>query len=544
MTGWRGPPWPGYNPPMSTAVARSESPWTPLRRPLFRDLWLASVVSNVGTWMQNVGGVWLMTSLTSSPFLAALMQAAASLPFFLVGLLAGALADVLDRRKLLLFTQWWMAAAAIALGALTVMGLVTPGSLLWLTFALGLGAALNAPAWQALVPEVAGRDELPKAVALSGVGYNIARVVGPGIGGVVVAAMGAAANFFLNGASFLAVIWVIFRWDRKPPEKALPDEHLIGAMRAGLRYARHEPILQSILIRAGIFIFSASALWALLPVVARQDLGLGSAGYGLLLGCLGGGSLIGAMLLPRLSRAVSLDRRLTIAGACFALSTLALAFVHDVGILCLMLVVAGFGWLTTMVGVNVATQSVSPQWVQARALALYVFVTQGGLAAGSFFWGAVASHFGDTAALAGAGAGLLASLAAVWRWPLSRVPHIDVTQVSEWREPMVEGFDPDEGPVLVTVEYRIEPSRADEFKDAMRPLCSIRRRDGAIRWELYHDIEVPGRYLETFVVESWAEHVRQHARVVRGDLAVRRRVREFHLGEKAPAVSHMIYAGA
>lgn len=521
----------------------SESPWTPLRTPLFRDLWLASVVSNVGTWMQNVGGVWLMTSLTPSPLLTAMMQAASSFPFFLVGLLAGALADILDRRRLLLFTQWWMTAAAAALAVMTFFNLTTPSSLLWLTFALGLGAALNAPVWQSVVPEIAGKEELPKAVALSGVGFNIARVVGPSIGGLVVALFGTSANFALNALSFVAVIYVIHRWRRRPPEKTLPDEHLVGAMRAGLRYVRHAPILQAVLIRAGIFIFSASALWALLPVVARQDLGLGSAGYGLLVGCLGAGSLLGASILPRMSRTVSLDRRMVVSGALFAMATLALAFVHNVPILCFMLMVAGFGWLTTMVGVNVATQSVAPAWVQARALSLYVLVTQGGLAAGSFFWGAIASHFGDTAALAGAGIGLFVGLFSVLRWPLSRVPAVDVTPVSEWREPMIPGkFDPDEGPVLVTVEYRIDPMVAEEFRRSMQDLRSLRRRDGAIRWELYSDLEVPGRFLETFVVESWAEHVRQHARVVRADLEIRRRVRSFHLGEKPPLVAHMIYA--
>jgi hypothetical protein len=367
-------------------------------------------------------------------------------------------------------------------------------------------------------------------------------VVGPAFGGLALATMGTSANFAFNALSYLGVIFVIHRWPRKPARRQVPSEHLIGAMRAGVRYARHSPILKAILVRSGLFVFFASSLWALLPIVARDRLGLGAPGYGLLVGCLGTGSLIGAAVLPRLSRSISLDQRMFGAGVVYALATLALGLSHSVPFLCAMLVLAGLAWLTTLVGVNVATQSVAPDWVQARALALYVLVTQGGMALGSVAWGAIADHGGDTLALSLSGAGLLAGLAAVVRWPLSRIHEMDIAPAGDWREPMTSRpFDPEDGPVLITVEYHIDPLKIREFCEALDDLSSIRRRDGAIRWEIHHDVEIPGRLLESFVVDSWAEHLRQHARVTRGDLPVWRKVRSYHVAERPPAVSHLIY---
>jgi MFS family permease len=519
------------------------SAWAPLSRPLFRSLWIASIVSNVGTWMQNVGGVWLMAELSASPLHVALMQAATSLPVFLVGLLAGALADILDRRRMLIVAQVWMLAAAAALGVLTLLGMTTPSILLLLTFVLGLGAALNAPVWQAIVPEIAGREDLSEAVALSGVGYNIARVIGPAIGGAVVAAAGSSANFFLNALSFLGVILVIHQWKREKVESALPGECVIGAIRAGLRYAQHAPLLQSVLIRAGLFMVFASAIWALLPVVVRDDLNLGSGGYGLLLGCLGGGSLLGAALLPRVSRIMSLDKRLVIASLLLALGCFSLAFVHNIYFLCVMMFISGLGWLTVMVGVNVATQSVVPLWVQARALALYSIVTQGGLALGSTAWGTIATQTSHSVALGAAGIGLSLGIVAAYLWPLARVGNSDLTPSADWDDLNAMGErDPDEGPVMVTVEYIVATNQIELFRDAMNDLRQIRRRDGAIRWELYEDMAIPGRVVELFVVESWAEHLRQHARITKSDRDAERNVRSFHIGNSPPRVSHFIYS--
>src|SRR5256714_4373676 len=276
-----GQPSPNINSPKPNAPA---SAWQPLSNSLFRAIWLAAIASNIGTWMHNVGAEWLMTTLAPTPFMVALMQTAENAPFFLLALPAGALADIVDRRRLLLFTQSWMLVAAVALALLTLLGLATPTVLLLLTFALGLGAAMNAPAWQAIVPELVPRSELPTAVSLNSVAFNIARAVGPALGGLLVAALGSWAVFLLNSISFVGVIFVIYRWRREPIESISPTERVMGAMRAGLRYVRHAPELRAVLVRTAVFASCASALWAMLPLIARKDLGLGAVGYGILLG--------------------------------------------------------------------------------------------------------------------------------------------------------------------------------------------------------------------------------------------------------------------
>src|SRR2546426_7243532 len=297
------------------------SVWSPLRNPLFRTLWLATVVSNIGTWMHNVAAAWLMTSLAPSPTMVALVQAATSLPVFLVALPAGAIADLVDRRRLLLLTQGWMLLAAGGLGALTLMGASTPWLLLTLTFALGLGAAMNAPAWQAIIPELITGSEVRAAVTLNGVGYNLARAVGPALGGLTVGALGSGAVFILNALSFLGVMVVLYGWKRPVGEHALPAEDAFGAMRSGIRYIRYAPALRAVLSRTAVFIFGGSALWALLPLVARQELALNATGYGVLLGCLGAGAVIGAALLPQIQRRLSTDLFLAGATLLFAFAT-------------------------------------------------------------------------------------------------------------------------------------------------------------------------------------------------------------------------------
>lgn len=519
------------------------SAWSPLKRSLFRALWIAAVASNIGTWMQNVGGVWLMTSLTPSPLMVALMQTATSLPVFLIGLPAGALADIIDRRRLLLFWQAWMLVVAVALSGATLLGVVTPWLLLALTFVLGLGAAMSAPAWQAIIPELVPRPELPTAVALNGAGINIARAVGPALGGLVVAASGPAAVFLLNALSFFGILFVLYRWHRPPRLSALPAERLVGATRAGVRYVRHAPILQAVLIRTAAFIGCGSALWALLPVVAQQELRLGAVGYGVLLGCLGIGAVIGAAYLPRVRQQVSVDRLLILATVVFAIATLVLAYWHNLIGVSFALLAAGFAWLMIMSSLNVATQTSVPTWVQARSLGLYQLVFQGGLAVGSAIWGLVAQHWGNAIALSGAAIGLMLGLAISNRYRLAKSEKLDLGISHHWAEPvvMVE-LKPEAGPVLVTVEYQINPERSQDFIQVMHELGNIRRRDGAIRWGLFYDIAYPSRFVETFIVESWAEHLRQHGRTTIADRLAEEHVRLFLSDDKPPIVSHLIYA--
>lgn len=521
----------------------NNSPIHPLRQPLFRSLWIASIASNIGTWMQNVGGAWLMTSLTPSPLMVALMQTATSLPVFLVGLPAGALADIVDRRRLLLFWQTWMLVAAALLGILTLFGATTPGILLGLTFALGLGSAMNAPAWQAIVPELVSRAQLTTAVTLNSAGFNVARAVGPALGGIIVAAASPAAVFLLNAASFLGVIAVIYFWQRQPRKSALPAERIVGAIRAGLRYMHHEPALRAVLVRTAVFIFSASGLWALLPLVAKKELKLGSFGYGVLLGCLGIGAVIGAFLLPKVRRKLSTHNLIIAATIIFALATLALAYVRNLGLVGAALMMGGLAWTTTMSSLNASTQLAVAPWVQARSLGFYQLVFQGGLASGSVVWGIIAERWGNSVALSGAALGLIVGLLAAIRYRLIAGEKLDLSPSLHWGEPIVLiDVQLEHGPVLITIEYRIDPEKGQDFTDAIHALSHVRLRDGAIRWSIWRDTADPGRYVETYVLESWGEHLRQHQRFTVSDRVCENKVRSFHIGEKPPIVSHLIYA--
>ncbi len=521
------------------------SMWGPLRSPVFRAVWIALVASNVGTWMQSVGAAWLMTSLTPSPLLVALMQTAASLPILLFGLPAGALADVVDRRKLLLVTESWLLLVALTLGLLTLAGLTSAWTLLALIFLMGLGAALDGPAWQAVVSDLVERQELPSAVSLNIVGFNVARAVGPALGGFVVAAAGPAAVFMLNAVSFLAVLVVIYRWRRTRVPSAAPPEDLLGATASGMRYVRHAPALQAVLVRTGVFIFGASALWVLLPVVTRQDLSLDATGYGIILGCLGLGAVAGALLLPRLRRSLSVDALTTAATLVFAGATLALAYLRFVPLVLVGMVAGGMAWMAMTSSVNVAAQTAAPAWVRARAVSLYILVFQGLMAVGGFAWGALAQQFGNGAALSFAALALVCGLVVTLRWPLRVVQGLDLTPSMHWPAPETAITpDAEDGPVLITVEYRVPAERASDFVQVMDAMRTFRRREGAISWGLFRDTADPDHYVETFLVLTWGEHMRQHARVTVEDQALEARRDAFLQPGVAPFTSHLIDAHA
>jgi MFS family permease len=517
--------------------------WSPLRLPLFRALWIASVASNIGTWMHEIAAGWLITSLTASPVMAALMQTATSFPTFLLALPAGALADVVNRRRMLLFTQGWMLIAATILGVLTLFELTTPWVLLIATFFLGAGAAMNAPAWQATMPELVARKELPQAVALTGMGLNLARAAGPALGGAMVATAGPGAVFVLNAISFVSVILVLYRWRRPLQASAAPAEQVMSAIRAGIRYARHAPALRAVLVRTGLFVVFASALWALLPVLARHEMELNSMQYGILFGCLGAGAVAGAILLPILRSRVSTDSLVVGATVPFAAAVMTLSAVRHFGLLCVIMIGAGLAWITVMASLNVAMQTAVPSWVRARALALYLLVFQGGMAAGGVLWGSVTEHGGIALAFLFAGVGLIVGLAAIVHYRLNGNEQLDLTPSPHWPEPTVTIKPrPQDGPVLVTVEYRIDSSRAHDFIEALEAVRQQRLRDGAFRASLYRDPADPNRYLETFVVESWAEHLRQRERVTVSDRIAEDRALALHLGDAPPVISHYIYA--
>jgi MFS family permease len=495
--------------------------------------------------MQNVGAAWLMTSLAPTPMMVALVQAATTLPVFLIGLPAGAIADLLDRRHLLLATQGWMLVAATLLGVLTFFDATTPWLLLSLTFALGLGAAMNAPAWQAITPELVGESELRAAVTLNSIGFNIARAVGPALGGIVVAVLGSGAVFILNAFSFLGVMIVLYRWPRVAQVSALPAEDVFGAMRAGIRYVRHAPSVQAVLLRTGAFILGGSALWALLPLVARDELALDASGYGVILGFLGAGAVAGGILLPRIEQKLPTDGLLATAVILFGLATAGPVYAPHFVLLCAVMIVGGAAWIAIQSTLNVAAQVTVPAWVRARALAVYGIVAQGGLAIGSVLWGVVAERLSLSMALLCAAAVLTASLILSLWYRLKLEAKIDLSPSLHWPVPVLSSEPPpDAGPVLVTVEYMIDVAKTYNFTSAMQSVRLERLRDGAYRWGLYNDSAVPSRFVEIFVVESWAEHLRQHARVTAADRKIEDVVRAFHIGPTFPNITHFLYARA
>jgi len=519
------------------------SAWSPLRHPVFRALWIAAVFSNIGSWMHDVAGAWLMTSLAPKPIMVALMQTATTLPIFLLSLPAGAMADVADRRRLLIFFQLWMTVGATVIGLLTVTGLTTPLVLLILTFTLQVGGAVSGPAWQAIVPELVSRADLHGAVALGAMGFNIARAVGPALGGLVAAAFGPGAVFLLNAASFLGVVVVVYRWHRPVPENALPTERFLSAIRTGMRYVIYAPALHALFVRALLFAFCASALWGLLPLLARKELGLSSFGYGILLGCLGTGAVVAALILPRVRQRFSAERVVTLAQFLFAVVLVGLALLQHVVLVGVAMGVGGVAWLTLFSTLTGGVQLAVPSWVRGRVMAGYSIVFFGGLAGGSALWGAIASFVDIPVTLLIASIAMGASLLFVSRYRMPVAEDLDLRPSTRWPETeRIMEQCRDQGPVLVTVEYRVDPRSAREFARAMQGMRRIRLRDGAIEWGLFRDTKDPDRHTEFFIVESWLDHLRQHERFTVSDRETAKFVQSFHVGEKPPVVSHMLYA--
>lgn len=516
------------------------SPWTPLAHPMFRALWIATVVSSVGSWMHEVGAGWLMVTLNPSPVMVSLVQAAMILPIFFLALPAGALADIVDRRRYLIAAQSWMLGCAALLAFTTFPGWTRDWTLLGLTFALGCGNAMLMPAWSATVPQLVPRDELPAAIALNSMGINLARAVGPALAGVLVAAAGPAPAFLLNAISFTGVIYVLFRWRRAPQPRTMYAERFVGALRAGVRYVREAPQLQAVMVRTMVLFLFCSGIWALLPLVAR-DSGGGAGAYGTLLACVGAGAVGGAFVLPRLRRSLSRDELLGAATVCCAGAMFAVSLGRSLAVLVPAMLVLGVSWISAVSTLHVSAQTSVPAWVRARALSVYLMVFSAAMAGGSVIWGATAARWGVPAALMIAAAGALIGFFATGRFGLGGQDAADPMAPVAWPVPETHGeIEPDRGPVLVTVEYRVASGNAAAFVSEAQALRSIRRRDGAVAWGLFEDAAIPGRYVESFLVESWAEHVRQHERGTAADQDVNVRVRRYHIGPEPPRVSHLI----
>jgi predicted MFS family arabinose efflux permease len=521
-----------------SAKNSSASLWRPLRSSTFRNLLIADVVSDVGTFMQSVGAAWLMVSLSAGPMYVALIQTASALPFFLLALPAGAIGDIVDRRRVILFTETWMVLVATILAGLTIAGRMSPVLLLILTFALSAGDAFETPTWRAVLPELVRKEDLPAASALNGIEFNLARAVGPALAGFVIASAGIGAAFVSNTLSFLGVILVVARWKRPAVKRATPPETVTGATVAAIRYVRYSPAVRIVLLRAGTAMFFASGLLALLPSIAHRING-SPVGYGVLLGCFGGGAVLGALVMQRARSRWSADLIVSAGVAVFGLTTIAAGALRDLLPLAAVLLIGGGAWISFISLFNVQVLNQTPDWVRARVLAISMLVFQGAVAAGSATWGAVAARAGFGTALLWAGIGTLLSTALGL---FLRLPDqgIDLTSWNHWRLPAVsEAISDVVGPVLVTVEYHVDAARVPEFIKTMHEYGRVRRRDGASRWGICRDLEIADRYLETFVVSSWAEHVRQHDRLTRADSEVEVRLRQCTRGE--PNVRHLLY---
>ncbi len=522
---------------MSTA----RSMWSPLGEPVYRALWIAAVVSNVGSFMQEVGSAWLMTSIAPKPLMVALLQTAAYFPFFLLAVPSGAFADVIDKRKLLIIGQFWMLFSSLALGVLSIYGMVTPWVLLGLTFMLAVGGAITGPAWNAAIPELVPKDKLEPAIALGGVGYNAARGIGSALGGLAVAALGPGPVFILNAVSFVGVLIVFINW--KPVTKA-PTRHrerMVGAVRAGFRFVSHSPALKAVLVRSGSYAACTSAMWGLLPLIAKEELHLDSLGYGTLLAIFGAGTLIGAAILPRLRSVISLDQVTGFGKLLFAGAMLGLAYAQNLVTAALFMIGAGVSWIIVNSMFSMGAQKAAPAWVRARALAFHILVFLGTFAVTSAIWGQIATYTGLDMPLIIAAGLLVVSVFLCRPFPLGIAEVIDTTMSDHWTDPkLVNEPHPNHGPVLVTVEYIIDPATLAEFTETTSALSIQRRRDGAFQWHLFCDVSNPQRQLETFFVESWAEHMRQHERVTVSDRLVEDKVNSFHVGSNPIVVRHFI----
>lgn len=522
--------------------AATGSAWAPFSQTAFAVLWIATVISNVGTWMHDVTSGWLMTSLAPSPLMVALVQAATSAPAFLFALPAGALADLVSRRKLLIVVMAALAIATAFLASLVFSEKITPGGLLLFTFLSGTGAAFVSPAWQAIVPQLVPRSDLPSAIALNSVGINISRAIGPALAGAIIATIGIGWPYLINAVSFLVVIAALLWWKPPPLEESdLPAERFWSAMRAGMRYVRASGSMRSALIRAVAFFPFVSAFWALLPLVAREELQGGPQLYGTILTAVGIGAVVGAALLPRLARKFSSDQLVLIGTLGTALVLVVLALVKRTDATLAACLLAGFCWITVLSRLHIAAQLALPDWVRARGLSIFIIFFFGAMTFGSILWGQVASHAGIPMTQLIAAGGALLAAALSWHFKLLQDEELDHTPSGYWPQPLVASdISLDRGPVMVTVEYRIDISDIADFQAAMRELKASRERHGAFAWGLFEDVSEPGRMIEYFIEESWAAHLRHHQRISMLDSDIQQRARNFHRGSTGPLVTHLL----
>lgn len=539
------PPTPSTEAPAAAdrvAGPPSRSALGPLREPVFRMLWLAWLAANVTMWMNDVAAAWLMTSLTDSVVMVALVQAASTLPVFVLGLPSGALADIVDRRRYFAITQLWVALVAVVLCATAMAGALSAPLLLALTFANGIGMAMRWPVFAAIVPEVVPRAELPTALALNGIAMNMSRVIGPVVAGALLAGAGSPWVFLINAVLSLAAFALILRWRSQRKASALPGERFVGAMRVGLQHVQQSPRMRAVLGRIFLFFLQSTALTALLPLVARR-LGGGAGTFTLLLGAMGVGAITAALfLLPRLRERLGRDEMVRWGTVVHAAATMVVAWSPTVWLTVPAMVVAGMVWLSVANSLTVAAQMALPDWVRARGMSIYQMALMGGSASGAALWGYVAGQTSVPASLVSAAIVGPVLLLATRRLSVGTAIDEDLSpaRASGMVALPVVDIRPDEGPVMVTVEYQIDPARAHEFAAVMRETRQARLRQGALSWGLFRDTAVVGRYIEYFVDESWVEHQRRLERFTAADVGLRERRLQYHVGGEPPRVQRYI----
>jgi MFS family permease len=534
----------GQSEDAAATPGRPVSAWAPFGIGAFALLWSATLVSNVGTWIHDVGAGWLMTTLDPTPSVVTLVQAATTLPIFLFALLAGTVADRVDKRRLLIIVNLLLMAVISALAVLVALERVTPAGLIGFTFLIGTGAAFMAPAWQSVVPELVPRSHLQPAIALNSMGINISRAIGPAIAGFLITAVGLAAPFAVNAASHALIIAALLAWRRpavEPPR--LPPEPIGAAMLTGLRHAAYNGPLKATLLRAAGFFVFASAYWALLPLVARGMPGGGAELYGFLLAAIGAGAVTGALILPAIRERTDTNRLAAggVALTAAAMCVLSLASLPPAAIAAAF--AGGAGWIMVLTSLNISAQTALPNWVRARGLAVFMMVFFGSMALGSALWGQVATALSVDAALLIAAAGAVCAMPLTRRARLGQGEDMDLSPSAYWPAPAVHrsiGDVTDRGPVMVTIEYRIDPTVESGFLAAIHTLSEERYRDGAYQWGVHQDAERPARRVEWFLLPSWAEHLRQHERTTRHDQDIQEAVRAFHSGAEPPRVRHWL----
>lgn len=519
--------------------ANSLSALAPLTRPVFRMLWGTWLIANICMWMNDVAAAWMMTSLTTTPIWVALVQTASTLPVFLLGLPSGAMADILDRRRYFILTQFWVAAVALLLCVTILSGVMTPPLLLMLTFANGIGLAMRWPVFSAIVPELVSRTQLPAALALNGVAMNASRIIGPLVAGALIASAGSAYVFVLNAVLSVIAGFIIMRWRREHKPNPLGRERLFSAMRVGRQFVAQSARLRAVLLRIALFFFHSTALLALLPLVARGLQGGGAGTFTLLLASMGSGGIVAVLLLPRLRQLLSRDTLVTCGTTLQAASTAVMAFAPNSYVAVPAMFLGGMAWISTANSLSVSAQLALPDWVRARGMSMYQMAIMGASALGAALWGQVATLTSVQVSLCAAAVSAVLTMLLAQRLVVDRNIEEDLTPSHEFKVP-VAAAPPETGHVLVTIEYHINPARGADFSALMQESRRSRLRQGALKWELVRDIGDPERYIEHIVDESWTDHLRRFDRVTAGDVALRERKRAFHIGDVPPVVTRYV----